>query len=79
MFPRIQIFSCSGAPIINFIPVEPPKMNFASQWQRELTWSQKRLAAKFVFTPSDHSPTQKRNPNPDLPSPNLDLKISALA
>ena len=30
------------------MPGEPPKMNFVSQWERELTWSQKSLSAKLT-------------------------------
>ncbi len=73
----IQIFPASGFPIINFLPIECPKMNLASLWEIELTWSQKNN--DFVFTPSDLSPIQKRNSHPDLPSQNLNLKISALS
>ncbi len=36
-FTRFQIIS--SVPITDFNPVKPPKINFASQWQRGLTWS----------------------------------------
>ena len=39
MYAGVQIFSTNGVPVINFIPREPPKMNFVSQWEREMTWS----------------------------------------
>ncbi len=40
----IQVFPTSGFPVINFMPTEPPKINFVSLWESELTWSQKSLA-----------------------------------
>ncbi len=49
MYAGIQIFLTNGVLVINFIPREPPKMNFVSQWERELTRSQKSLAAKLIF------------------------------